>query len=106
MATRQTRANVPGLRWEIEIGFEAATGECGLNHQYEVRRWQGWYRHITLARLARAALLIPRIHSNDSCRPDAAERPGKLVAYAPLARAAVTLPKAQLPAHNIKNLRL
>ncbi|KAG0161880.1 hypothetical protein DFQ30_005088, partial [Apophysomyces sp. BC1015] len=47
-ATRQVLAKVAGRRWEIEIGFEAANGDCGLD-QYEVRRWQGWYRHITLA---------------------------------------------------------
>jgi SRSO17 transposase len=46
---------VAGRRWEIEVGFEAAKGECGLDH-YEVRRWQGWYRHITLSLLAHAVL--------------------------------------------------
>jgi SRSO17 transposase len=53
--TRQTLVNVAGRRWEIEVGFEAAKGECGLD-QYEVRRWQGWYRHVTLALLAHAVL--------------------------------------------------
>jgi len=28
---------VAGRHWEIEIGFEATKGECGLDH-YEVRR--------------------------------------------------------------------
>ena len=32
--------------------FEEAKGQVGLD-QYEVRRWDGWYRHITLAMLAR-----------------------------------------------------
>uniref|UniRef100_UPI0039886C0D IS701 family transposase n=1 Tax=Pectobacterium cacticida TaxID=69221 RepID=UPI0039886C0D len=50
---------VAGRRWEIEIGFEAAKGECGLDH-YEVRRWQGWYRHITLSLLAHAVLVAVR----------------------------------------------
>ncbi|MDB5835425.1 MAG: transposase domain protein [Caballeronia sp.] len=59
-ATRQTLVNVAGRRWEIEVGFEAAKGECGLD-QYEVRRWQGWYRHITLALLAHAALVTLRV---------------------------------------------
>jgi len=53
--TRRTLVNVAGRRWEIEIGFEATKGECGLD-QYEVRRWQGWYRHVTLALLAHAVL--------------------------------------------------
>jgi SRSO17 transposase len=51
-----------GQRWEIEIGFEAAKGECGLDH-YEVRRWRGWYRHITLALLAHAVLAALRARS-------------------------------------------
>lgn len=42
-ATRQTLVGVAGRRWEIETGFEATKGECGLD-QDEVRRWQGWYR--------------------------------------------------------------
>lgn len=57
--TKQTLVNVAGRRWEIEIGFEAAKGECGLD-QYEVRHWQGWYRHITLALLAHAVLVTLR----------------------------------------------
>jgi SRSO17 transposase len=59
-AARQTLVNVAGRRWEIEVGFEAAKGECGLD-QYEVRRWQGWHRHITLALLAHAALVTLRV---------------------------------------------
>lgn len=53
--TRRTLVNVAGRRWEIEVGFEAAKGECGLD-QYEVRRWHGWSRHVTLALLAHAVL--------------------------------------------------
>jgi SRSO17 transposase len=56
-ATRQTLVRVAGRRWEIEIGFEAAKGECGLDH-YEVRKWHGWYRHITLSLLAHAVLVV------------------------------------------------
>jgi SRSO17 transposase len=48
-----------GRRWEIEVGFEAATSGCGLD-QYQVRRWQGWYRHITLASPAHAVLAALR----------------------------------------------
>jgi SRSO17 transposase len=59
-ATRQTLVNVAGRRWEIETGFEATKGECGLD-QYEVRRWQGWYRYITLALLAHAVLVTLRL---------------------------------------------
>ncbi len=34
---------------------QAAKNECGLD-EYEVRRYPGWYRHITLAMLAHAFL--------------------------------------------------
>ena len=50
---------VAGQRWNIERGFELAKGECGLDH-YEVRKWQAWYRHITLALLAHAFLVAVR----------------------------------------------
>ena len=43
-----------GTRWAIEECFEEAKGQVGLD-QYEVRRWDGWYRHITLAMLAMLA---------------------------------------------------
>ncbi|BDH12787.1 hypothetical protein HOK021_39660 [Streptomyces hygroscopicus] len=46
---------VAGSRWAIEECFQAAKNECGLD-QYEVRRYVGWYRHITLAILAHAFL--------------------------------------------------
>ena len=58
-ATLHTLLQVAARRWEIEVGFEATKGECGLD-QYEVRRWQGWYRHITLSLLAHAALVVLR----------------------------------------------
>lgn len=50
---------VAGMRWAIEDSFEAAKGEVGLDH-YEVRSWQGWYRHITLAMFALAVLAVIR----------------------------------------------
>jgi len=56
---RQMLVNVAGRRREIEVGFEAAKGECGLD-QYEARRWRGRYRHITLALLAHAVLAALR----------------------------------------------
>jgi SRSO17 transposase len=50
---------VAGQRWQIEVAFEGAKGEVGLD-EYEVRLWQAWYRHITLALLAYAALVVAR----------------------------------------------
>lgn len=46
-----------GARWTIEDIFKLAKGQVGLDH-YEVRSWHGWYRHITLALVALAALAI------------------------------------------------
>ncbi|WP_432423231.1 IS701 family transposase [Streptomyces pseudovenezuelae] len=48
---------VAGMRWAIEEAFQAAKNECGLD-QYEVRRYTGWMRHITLAMLAHAFLAV------------------------------------------------
>ena len=56
-----TLARVAGVRWAIEEGFEATKGEVGLDH-YEVRRWDGWYRHVTLALFAHAFLAVIRAH--------------------------------------------
>jgi SRSO17 transposase len=51
-----------GSRWAIEVGFEETKGLVGLD-EYEVRKWQAWQRHITLALLAYAALVVTRSHS-------------------------------------------
>ena len=56
-------ARVAGTRWIIEEGFERAKGEVGLD-QYEVRRYDAWYRHITLALLAHAFLEVTRSEAN------------------------------------------
>ena len=58
---------VAGTRWAVEEGFEQAKGEVGLDH-YEVRRWPGWYRHITLALLAHAFLAVIRAQAAGSER--------------------------------------
>jgi SRSO17 transposase len=55
----ETVVQVAGSRWTIERCFEEAKGEVGLD-QYEVRRWTGWYRHITLAMWAYALLTVLR----------------------------------------------
>jgi len=51
---------VAGRRWTIEEGFEQAKGEVGLD-QYEVRRYDAWYRHVTLALVAHAYLEVTRV---------------------------------------------
>jgi SRSO17 transposase len=48
---------VAGTRWAIEECFQTAKNEVGLDH-YQVRRYDAWYRHITLALLAHAYLAV------------------------------------------------
>ena len=55
----QTLVGVAGTRWAVEESLETAKGDVGLD-QYEVRKWSGWYRHITLALLAHAFLTVTR----------------------------------------------
>ena len=69
-----TLVQVAGRRWTIEVAFEAAKGEVGLD-QYEVRSWTGWYRHVTLALLAQALLTVVRHHLEDLAAPTPAHRP-------------------------------
>jgi SRSO17 transposase len=60
--TIQELVQVAGQRWTIEESFEITKDEVGLD-EYEVRRWSGWYRHITLAMLAQAYLSVTRFYA-------------------------------------------
>lgn len=55
---------VAGRRWAIEESFQTAKGEVGLDH-YQVRRYDAWYRHITLACWAHAFLTVTRAATSD-----------------------------------------
>jgi SRSO17 transposase len=46
--TLEERVRVAGTRWRIESCFEEAKGDCGLD-EYECRKWEAWYRHVTLS---------------------------------------------------------
>ncbi|MGH3973029.1 MAG: IS701 family transposase [Pseudonocardiaceae bacterium] len=46
---------VTGSRWAVEETFQLTKNETGLDH-YQVRKYQAWYRHITLSMLAAAFL--------------------------------------------------
>jgi SRSO17 transposase len=48
---------VAGARWAIEDCFQTAKTEVGLD-QYQVRRYDAWYRHVTLAMLAHTYLAV------------------------------------------------
>ena len=51
-----TLAQVGAKRWPIETEFQMEKNETGLD-EYEVRSWQGWHHHITMALLAGILLL-------------------------------------------------
>ena len=71
---------VAGMRWSIEEGFAQAKGEVGLD-QYEVRRWNAWYRHITLCLLAHAYLVVVSTQARDAAKAEQEDSaPGSLVA--------------------------
>jgi SRSO17 transposase len=52
---------VAGSRWAVEETFQFAKNETGLDH-YQVRKYDAWYRHITLSMLA-AAFLAATAHT-------------------------------------------
>ena len=58
-------ARVEGARWGVEEAIQTAKGDAGLD-QYEVRRWDAWHRHITLALLAHAYLEVTRLAANQA----------------------------------------
>jgi SRSO17 transposase len=48
---------VAGARWPIEECFGSSKNEVGLDN-YQVRTWNAWHRHITLAMLAHTFLAV------------------------------------------------
>ncbi|MEU1408010.1 transposase [Streptomyces sp. NPDC005728] len=67
-------ARVAGSRWAIEECFQAAKNQCGLD-EYEVRRYVGWYRHITLAMLAHAFHAVLAVRALDTAKGAAETTP-------------------------------
>ncbi len=59
---------VVGSRWAIEDCFEQAKGEVGLD-EYELRKWDAWYRHITLSLLVHAYLAVLRSNAANGDKP-------------------------------------
>ena len=55
--TDEDLIRVAGSRWAVEECFQTAKTETGLD-QYQVRRYDAWYRHATLAMLAHAYLAV------------------------------------------------
>jgi len=86
-ATLAELVRVAGMRWTIEECLEAAKGEVGLD-EYEVRKWDGWYRHITLAMLAHAYLTVTQATANAGVKKGIVIRTGSMTAYQERQRAA------------------
>ena len=60
----ETLVRVAGARWTIEVAFETAKNELGLDHN-ETRSWHGWHRHVSLVMLAFAMMAAIRRRAND-----------------------------------------
>jgi SRSO17 transposase len=61
---------VAGIRWAVEESFQAAKDQVGLDH-YQVRRYDAWYRHVTLAMVALAFLAAVRAQATGAARAGA-----------------------------------
>jgi SRSO17 transposase len=55
----RTLVATAGARWAVEESFQIAKNEAGLD-QYQFRRYDAWYAHITLSMTAAAFLTITR----------------------------------------------
>jgi SRSO17 transposase len=69
---------VAGRRWQVEDCFEQAKGEVGLL-EYEVRKWEAWYRHVTLSLLAHAYLTVLRSEAHDDAAQESEAKRGIVV---------------------------
>jgi len=58
---------VAGRRWTVEVCFQAAKSQVGLD-QHQVRRWDSWHRHATLAIAALAVLAIAATETRATAR--------------------------------------
>lgn len=89
-----------GARWTIEAVFKLAKGQVGLDH-YEVRSWQGWHRHITLALLALAALAIGAAKKGEPSAPCTSPSPfpKSVVCSSGSSGPRCTPPSASAPGH-------
>lgn len=91
-----TLARVAGRRWAIEECFEVAKQEVGLA-DYEIRSWQGWYRHITLAMLALAFLAAMRVRLNAAPRQKRGTRKPPLRSASAPAKSAISSAASDAP---------
>jgi SRSO17 transposase len=66
--TMAQHVHIAGARWAIEECFQTAKNEAGLDH-YQTRHYTAWYRHITLAMLATAYLVVTRYQETKKGQP-------------------------------------
>ena len=71
-----------GCRWHIEEDLQACKA-LGLDH-YEVRSYQGWYRHITLVLLAYAFLVSICMQARATAEAQACDPPNTAKSCLPL----------------------
>lgn len=82
-----------GARWPIEECFETGKGQVGLDN-YQVRLYEAWYRHMSLAMLAHTFLtVITRRHHQKKGGPQARPQPPQPAA------ANTTPPRSAASAH-------
>jgi SRSO17 transposase len=60
-----------GTRLRVEESFQIAKNEAGLD-QYQVRRYDAWYAHITLSMAAAAFMTVVRAAETEKGAPPAA----------------------------------
>lgn len=72
-ASRGEIVNVAGARWPIEECFGAGKNEVGLDN-YQVRNWDPWHRHITLAMLALTFLAVAAHHAKKGAQKQGPHR--------------------------------
>ena len=71
---------IAGIRWAIEVSFEDAKQETGLD-EYEVRSFTGWYRHITLSMFAYALLNVLKGNAREAVKKSQLVRKGSLARF-------------------------
>jgi len=71
---------IAGIRWAIEVSFEDAKQETGLD-EYEVRSFTGWYRHITLSMFAYALLSVLKGSAREAVKKNRQIRKGSLARF-------------------------
>lgn len=68
--------HVAGARWPIEECFGSAKNEVGLDN-YQVRTWNAWHRHITLAMIAHTFLTVTAHHAKKGATNPTSGRSGR-----------------------------